>query len=145
MNTFESLSEAERQEFLKFPVYISLLAANRDGETDEKEIKAASAFDQMKTYTCNPLLGLFYEKAQATFTKSITELDHELPKGKKARDIAITAALAELEKLLLKFDKIYAATMHKSMKSFTEHVSAAHWNVLEAFVFPVPIEGLTNE
>jgi len=86
MNTFENLSKTEQQEFLKFPVYISLLAANQDGDTDEKEKQTAIAFDHMKTY---------------------------------------------------------AATMHQSMKSFKEHVSRAHWNFLEAFIFPVPIKGLT--
>jgi len=30
MNTFENLSKTEQEEFLKFPVYISLLAANQD-------------------------------------------------------------------------------------------------------------------
>lgn len=143
MNTFESLSKEEQQEFLKFPVYISLLAANIDGETDEKERQTAIAFDHMKTYTCNPMLAGFYDKADKTFQKSITELDNELPKGKEQRNTAIKAELAKLEKLLLKFDKTYAVAMHQSMRSFKEHVSAAHFNVLEGFIFPVPIKGLT--
>ena len=143
MSTFENLSKKEQQEFLKFPVYISLLAANIDGETDEKEKQTAMAFDHMKTYTCNPMLAGFYDKADKIFSKSIIELDNALPKGKEQRDAAIKAELAKLEKLLLKFDETYAATMHQSLKSFKEHVSAAHFNVLEAFIFPVPIKGLT--
>jgi hypothetical protein len=143
MNTFENLSKTEQQEFLKFPVYISLLAANIDGETDEKEKQTAMAFDHMKTYTCNPMLAGFYDEADKGFAKSMIELDNELPKGKEQRDTAIKTELAKLEKLLLKFDKTYAATMHQSMKSFKEHVSRAHWNFLEGFIFPVPIKGLT--
>jgi len=143
MNTFEDLSEAEQQEFLKFPVYISLLAANGDGDTDEKEMQTAIAFEHMKTYTCNAMLAGFYDKADKSFSKSIMDLDNELPKGKEQRDTAIKAELIKLEKLLLKFDKTYTATMHQSMKSFKEHVSAAHFNLLEDFIFPVPIKGLT--
>jgi len=143
MNTFENLSNAEQQEFLKFPVYISLLAANQDGDTDAKEKKTAIAFDHMKTYTCEPALSGFYHKADKAFSKNFTETDNELPKGKEERDTAIKAKLAKLETLLLKFDKNYAQTMHESMQSFKEHVSAAHWNVLEGFIFPVPIKGLT--
>jgi len=30
------------------------------------------------------------------------------------------------------------------MKSFKEHVSEAHHNVLEDFLFPIPIKGLTD-
>ena len=143
MNTFENLSKEEQQEFLKFPVYISLLAANINGETDEKEKQTAIAFDHMKTYSCNPMFAGFYNEADKAFPKSIIELDNELPKGKQQRDMAIKAKLAKLEKLLLKFDRTYAATMHQSMKSFKEHVSRAHWNFLEDFIFPVPIKGLT--
>ena len=143
MNTFENLSKTEQQEFLKFPVYISLLAANKDGETDEKEKQTAIAFDHMKTYTCNPILAGFYDRADKVFSKSMIELDNELPKGKEQRDTAIKAELTKLEKLLLKFDETYGATMHQSMKSFKEHVSAVHFNVLEGFIFPIPIKGLT--
>jgi len=67
-----------------------------------------------------------------------------LPKGKGDRDTAIMAKLGMIEKLLLKFDKVYASTMHQSMKSFKEHVSAAHQNFLESFIFPVPIKGLID-
>jgi len=144
MNTFEQLSKADQTAFLKFPVYISLLAANQDGTTDEQEIKTAIDFDHMKTYTCNPLLAGFYENADRVFKSNLTELDNELPKGKEDRDTAIMAKLAVLEKLLLKFDKVYAATMHQSMKSFREHVSAAHQNFIESFIFPVPIKGITE-
>ena len=144
MITFEKLSETDQTEFLKFPAYISLLAANNDGVTDQQERKTAIDFDHMKTYTSNPLLAGFYEKADSVFKDNLVELDNELPKGKDDRDTAIMAKLGMLENLLLKFDNVYAATMHQSMKSFKEHVSAAHQNFLESFIFPVPIKGLID-
>jgi hypothetical protein len=144
MITFEKLSNADQTEFLKFPAYISLLAANKDGTTDKQELKTAIDFDHMKTYTCNPILSGFYEKADHVFENNLIELDNELPKGKGDRDTAIMAKLGMIEKLLLKFDKVYASTMHQSMKSFKEHVSASHQNFLESFIFPVPIKGITD-
>jgi len=144
MITFEKLSKADQTEFLKFPAYISLLAANKDGTADKQELKTAIDFDHMKTYTCNPMLSGFYEKADLVFKSNLIELDNELPKGKEDRDNAIMAKLGMIEKLLLKFDKVYTATMHQSMKSFKEHVSASHQNFLESFIFPVPIEGITE-
>jgi hypothetical protein len=132
MKAFAKLSDTEQQEFLKFPVYISLLAANEYGPTDD-----------MKTYTCVPILSGFYAKADELFKNNFIKLDAELPKGKAARTEAIKTKLAELEILLLKFDKDYAAAMHQSMKSFKEHVSSAHWDILDSFLFPVPIKGIS--
>ncbi|MGF7082190.1 hypothetical protein [Mucilaginibacter sp. UYCu711] len=143
MKAFAKLSDTEQQEFLKFPVYISLLAANEYGPTDDVDIKAAVEFDHMKTYTCVPLLSGFYAKADELFKNNFIKLDAELPKGKAARTEAIKTKLAELEILLLKFDKDYAAAMHQSMKSFKEHVSSAHWDILDSFLFPVPIKGIS--
>jgi hypothetical protein len=144
MTPFEKLSKADQTDFLKFPAYVSLLAANQDGITDRQEMNIAINFDHMKTYTCNPMLAGFYEKADSVFKDNLVELDNELPKGKEDRDTAIMAKLGVLEKLLLKFDKVYAATMHQSMKSFKEHVSASHQSFLESFIFPVPIKGITD-
>lgn len=143
MNVFTKLSDTEQQEFLKFPVYISLLAANEYGPTDNVDINAAVEFDHMKTYTCIPILSGFYAKADELFKVNFTNLDAELPKGKMARTAAIKAKLTELETLLSKFDKDYAAAMHQSMKSFKDHVSSAHWNILDSFIFPIPIKGIS--
>jgi hypothetical protein len=143
MNTLANLSDTEQHEFLKFPVYVSLLAANEYGATDDIDQKTAIEFDHTKTYTCNPMLSEFYEKADLVFQKNFTDLDKELPKGKLARATAIKAELTRLETLLLKFDKEYAIVMHQSMKSFKNHISTAHWNVLDGFLFPIPIKGLS--
>jgi hypothetical protein len=143
MTTFEQLSKADQDEFLKFPAYISLLAANEYGATDDIDRKTAIEFDHTKTYTCNPILSSFYEKADTVFQKNFTSIDNELPKGKIARSTAIKAELAKLGTLLLKFDKNYAVAMHQSMKSFKDHISTAHWNVLDGFLFPIPIKGLS--
>jgi hypothetical protein len=74
MNPFENLSASDNEALLKFPAYISLIAANRDDKLDEK----------------------------------------------------------------------YTSTMRHSMKSFTEHVSKAHHNVLVDFILPLSIPGLTD-
>lgn len=144
MKAFEQLSNTEQQEFLKFPVYISLLAANEYGPTDNSDIETAVEFDHMKTYTCDSLLSGFYKRADEVFKDNFTKLDNELPKGRAARSEEIKAKLASLETLLLKFDKDYAAVMHKSMKSFKDHVSTAHWNILDSFLFPISIKGISK-
>ena len=144
MKTFEVLSKEDQMEFLKFPAYVSLLAANQDGITDRQEMKTAIDFDYMKTYTCNPMLAGFYEKAARVFKDNLNQLDGELQKGKADRNAEIMAQLGKLENMLSKFDSVYAAIMRQSMKSFREHVSNAHQNFLESFILPVPIDGIID-
>lgn len=144
MKPNKNLSEQEYQELLKFPAYISLLAANSDGKLDEAEKKSAIRFSHIKTYSCNPLLLDFYDEADKSFEQNIEQLDKELPKEKKQRENMIKSELLNLEKLVLKSGKDYVSAMHQSMKSFKEHISKAHRNVLVDFIFPVPIDGLTD-
>jgi hypothetical protein len=76
------------------------------------------------------------------FESNIVELDQELPKGKENRDAAIRRELLKLEGIVLKSGEVYASTMFESMRSFKDHISKAHHNVLVDFVFPLPIKGL---
>ncbi len=70
-------------------------------------------------------------------------MDKDLPSRKEERNVAIKNKLSDLEKIVLKLGKEYTTVMHRSMKSFKEHVSKAHHNVFVDFIFPMPIEGLT--
>lgn len=109
-----------------------------------KQKKSAIKFSHIKTYSCDPLLTSFYEEADRGFEKNIQQIDKDLPTGKEERDVAIKKELLNLEKIVLKMGEEYATVMHRSMKSFKEHVSKAHHNVFMDFIFPMPIEGLTE-
>jgi hypothetical protein len=50
----------------------------------------------------------------------------------------------KLEKIVLKLGEEYTSIMYHSMKTFKDHVSKAHHNVLVNFIFPIPILGLTE-
>ncbi|GAB1403272.1 MAG: hypothetical protein PHX54_00490 [Lentimicrobiaceae bacterium] len=142
MKPFKNLSENEYKELLKFPAYITLLAANQDGRLDETEKKAARKFAHVKTFTCTPLLSDFYEEVDKVFENQVTELDKKLPGGKENREAAIKNELYKLQTIIQKSGEVYTSTMLESMESFKDHVSKAHHNVLVDFVFPIPIKGL---
>ncbi len=144
MKPFENLSQQEKDAMLKYPCYISLLAANKNGKIDEREKKEAIKFSHIKTYSCNPLLSKFYAEADKVFQANIEQLDNELPIGKDERETAIKNELEKIEKILLKLDKDYASTMRHSMKSFKDHVSKAHHNVLEYLIFPVVLNKIRD-
>ncbi len=136
MNSFKNLSVKEKRALLKFPAYISLLAANNDGRLDKAEKKVAVKFSHIKTFSSDPLLTDFYADADKNFEKDIEQIDKEIPEGREQREEAIRSELAELEKIVAKLGKEYVSIMHHSMKSFKDHVSKAHHNVLMDFLFP---------
>ncbi|CAN5831628.1 hypothetical protein BH11BAC3_BH11BAC3_37010 [soil metagenome] len=144
MIPFANLTKHETDVLLKFPVYISLLAANNDGKLDEAEKKSAIKFSHIKTYSCDPLLTSFYEAADKVFEEDILHLDKYLPVRKVERTVVIKKELLDIEIIATKLEKEYSTAMHRSMKSFKWHVSNAHHNVLVDFIFPLPMDGLTD-
>ena len=144
MKPFKKLTESENKALLKFPAFISLLAANSDNKLDEAEKRSAIKLSHIKTYSCDPLLAEFYEEADKVFENNIQRLDKDLPIEKAQRDASIKKELLDLEKIVLKLGKDYTSAMHRSMNSFKEHISKAHHSVFADFIFPMPIEGITD-
>jgi len=144
MDYLKNLTHEERELLLQFPAYVSLLAANGDNKMNEVEKKAAVKFTHIKTYAGEEMLHDFYKEIDKHFEKNIELLDRQLPKGKEERSKAIKDKLRLIEEILLKLDNKYTEAMHKSMTSYKKHVSIAHRNILEYFIFPMPIDGITN-
>lgn len=144
MMPFENLTAQEHESLLKFPAYISLLAANVDGKLDETEESTAVDFAHIKTYSSDPLLVDFFNDVHQTFSITLNALNKALPLGKVNRDSAIKKKLVELEAIINKLDPEHADVIRKSMQSFKDHVSRAHHNVLLDFIFPFPIKGLNS-
>lgn len=144
MKNFEKLTGREKDLLLKFPAYITLLAANHDNGMDETEKKEAIHLSHIKTYSSDPLLREFYKEADKVFEKNILQLNSELPKEKSARSLQIKMELSELENILSRMEKSFASSLRQSMASFKDHVSKAHNNALEYFMFPIPIKGITE-
>ncbi len=143
MNPIENISTKENEVLLKFPVYVSLLDALSDSKLDEAEKKSAIKFSHIKTYSCDPLLAPFYKAADKEFEKNMMQLDQDLPVKNEERVAVIKNELMDLENILVMLGKEYTTIMHRSMKSFKEHISKAHHNVFVDFIFPMPIKGLT--
>jgi hypothetical protein len=144
MPALKDLSEQERKQLLKFPAYISLLAASADGGLDKQEKNAVIRLTHIKTFSCDPMLSDFYAKVEMEFESTITELNAQFSPDKHEREIAIKKELNKLEAILRKLGKEYAAVMHHSLRAYKDHVSKAHRNVLEFFIFPLPISGITD-
>ncbi len=144
MKSYKDLNEKEKQQLLKYPAYISLLASTAEGSMDEQEKKTAVKLTHVKTFSSDPLLSEFYKEAEKIFEANLNTLNKELPAGKEERMAAISKELEKLEPLVKKLDPEYASLLRRSMASYKQHISRAHRNVLEYFIFPVPIDGLSD-
>lgn len=144
MKHYKDLSENEKDHLLKFPAYISLLASTADDGIDEEEKRTAINLTHIKTFSCDPLLSDFYKEAESIFEKTVISLNNELPHTKKERTVAICHELDKLEPLLKKLDPEYATVLRNSMESYKHYISRAHRNILEYFIFPMPVNGLTD-
>jgi hypothetical protein len=143
MKTFKSLSAEQKLAFLKLPVYISLLAASGK-KLDEAEKLSAIKLAHTRSFSCEPLLAEFYMEADKEFESMIILTDKELPKELQLRETAIKRELLKLDKIIMEFGEEYTLAMHRSLKTFKEHVSNAHHSVIEDFVLPLSIPGLNG-
>jgi len=144
MNTYKNLPEIQKAQLRKFPAYISLLAAAYHNHgMDEKEKQTAVKFTHVKSFKSEPLLADFYADVEQDFEQTLTLLNSQLPKSKKEREVAIKAELEKIESILINLGTEYSVALHKSMETYREHVAHCHDNMLEYFIFPIPIKGLT--
>jgi hypothetical protein len=144
MKALEKLNQHEKARLFETPAYVSLLAANADGEMDETEKTAAIHFSHVKTYSCDPLLTNFYKEVEKNFLTNIERIDIQLPKGKAEREEAINKELLNLEPIFSKLGDLYSNTLHRSFISYTKHVSEAHRSAFVSFIIPFDINGITT-
>lgn len=145
MKLFKNLSIQENEAILKFPAYVSLLAASINGKLDEAEINSAIKFSHIKTYSSDPLLADFYNEADKVFENNIEQITKNLSTEKDNWKASIESELLNLENIVSKLGNEYASTMQRSMKSFKDHVAKAHDSVLADFIIPIPIKGISYQ
>ena len=145
MKLFKNLSIQENEAILKFPAYVSLLAASINGKLDEAEINSAIKFSHIKTYSSDHLLADFYNEADKVFENNIEQITKNLSNEKGNWKASIESELLNLENIVSKLGNEYASVMQRSMKSFKDHVAKAHNSVLADFIVPIPIKGISYQ
>jgi hypothetical protein len=144
MQELDTLDPDDKKKVLQAPAYISLLAANADGVMDEEEKYEAIKFSHIKTYTAHKLLKPYYQEVENHFIENINSLDKILPKNKTEREKAIRNELENINEIIGKMDLFYSNTLRKTLKEYGDHVAKAHKTVMESFVIPFSIKGLTD-
>jgi spore coat polysaccharide biosynthesis predicted glycosyltransferase SpsG len=97
----------------------------------------------LKTYTADSLLINYYKEVETDFVKHFQETVKkyfpfdDLKRKVLKKEISIT------NNILKKLDSEFSETLHQSLSKYAELVKKSEWNILDDFIFPIPIKGLS--
>ncbi len=140
----EKLTKQEQELLFKAPVLVSVLAASGDHEIDKKEKAEAIKLAHLKTFTANSLLISYYKEVEKNFNTYFDEATKKYAPFDDEKRKALKAEITVLDTVIKKLDEDFARVLHKSLTGYAEHVRMADASLLEGFVFPIPIHGLTD-
>ncbi len=141
---FEKLTKEEAELLLKAPILVSVLAASGDNEISEKEKADAMMLAHIKTFTADPLLMPYYKEVENNFESYFETVVKTYSPFDDAKRLALNKEINILNTVIAKLDKEFARTLNTSLSSYAEHVKKAEKSILESFIFPIPIHGLTD-
>lgn len=144
MEEIDKLSTEEKEKLYKIPVLISILAAGKDGEIEKEEKAESLRLVHIKSYKAPLVLRDFYAEVEERFVNNFDSLVKELPKDITAREKEIDERIAALDPLVDKVGERFSIALKKSLKNYAYHVSKVHRNVLEYFILPLNIPGITD-
>ena len=142
---FEKLTPSEEDILLKAPSIVSLLAASGTGQINEWEKSDAIKLAHLKTYSASPLLIPYYKEVEEVFEKNFEEMAKKYTPFDESKRGMMQKEIDEVNNVIAKLDDaFYAATLHKSLVRYAEHVKKAYKGLVVNFLFPFPIPGLTE-
>ena len=83
-------------------------------------------------------------EVEKNFTMHFEEIAKQYAPLNKGKRDELKKEIESIDPLLDKLDKEYARTLRSSLNKFARHVQHADRNILEYFIFPCPIPGITD-
>jgi hypothetical protein len=139
----DELSAEDRAILLKAPALISVLAASGDHEISKSEKADAVKMAHLKTYSANPLLINYYKEVETDFVRNFQETVKKYIPFDDLKREALKKEISIANNILTKLDPEFSETLHQSLSEYTENVKKSEWNILDSFIFPIPIKGLS--
>jgi hypothetical protein len=143
-NEINKLSAEDRVLLLKAPVLVSVLAASRDHEISKNEKADAIKMAHLKTFTADPILLNYYNEAEINFVKYFEETVKKYAPFDDLKREALKKEISIINNVIAKLDFEFSKTLHNSLSKYAEHVKRSEINVLDDFIFPIPIKSLTT-
>ena len=141
---FEHLTKEETELLMKAPVLVSVLAASYHHEISKEARADAIRLAHLKTFTAVPLLRPYYTEVEKNFKSNFEAIVKAFaPFNDENRELLLRE-LDDITLVMFKLDKQFAATLQWSLSKYAAHVKKAERVLLENFIFPFKIPGLTD-
>jgi hypothetical protein len=140
---FEHLNPEERELLYKAPALVSVLAASGDKHITETQVADAKKMAHLKTFTAKPLLLTYYTEVEVNFSNNFDATVKKYAPFTRTKRDALKKEIEAVNAIIDKLDPTYAEVLHKSLAGYADHVRKADHSIVEDFIFPLPIKGLT--
>ena len=141
---FEKLTTMEQRHLFKAPVLLSLLASCSYNDINKSQKADAIKLSHLRTFTAEPLLVPYYTEVEKHFKEQFeAEIKKYLPFDEAKRN-EIKIELERMSLVIAKLNREYSQALRKSLESYAMHVKKAAHSILQDFIFPLPIAGLTD-
>ena len=141
---FDKLSNQEREQLLKAPVLISVLASCSPHHVNKTQKNDAIKLAHLRTFTADPLLQDYYKEVDKNFKEQFEEaIKVYFPFDEEKRG-ALKQEINKVNEIAAKLNPKYGAVLIKSLSGYAKHVKNSIHTVFEDCIFPVTYSRLNN-
>lgn len=134
---FENLAMEEQELLLKAPVLVSVLASCSFNNVNEIQKADAIKLAHLKTFTATPLLLPYYEVVEKDFEQQFDTVVKKYFPFDEPKRKALKNEVERVNTVMMKLDRDYADTLHKSLDQYASHVKKSTHTVFMDFIFPI--------
>ncbi len=142
-DSFGKLNEADRLLLYMAPALVSVLAATTNNRINKKQKADAFKLISLKTYTARPELIFYFKTVEKNFRKDFEELEKRYYPFDEPKREMLRNELDKVNVVISKLDKAVAEILHRSLSEYATHIKRSGIGILDDFVFPLPIKGIT--
>ena len=141
---FENLLPAEAHVLLKAPALISVYAACSAKGINPAQKADAVKLAHLKTFTAHPALIPFYREVDHHFKEEFEEAVKEYMPFDNEKMERLKEKIERIKFIVKKLDPEFAKVLLRSFEKYERHVRRSAHSVVEDFIFPIPIPGLSD-
>ena len=141
---FEKLTKKEAELLMKAPALVSVLAASISNKISSDDKADAIKLAWLKTFTADPLLIKYYEEVELNFKETFDEIEKEYEPFDDSKRAELKSEIHTVNQVIRKLDRTFATALQLSLTRYAAHVRKAERSVLEDFIFPFILPGLTD-
>lgn len=142
LKELEKLTIEERELLFKAPVLLSVFAACTNKGINRVQKADAIKLAHLKPFTADPALISFYQEAEKNFEQQFDLISKKYRPFEESGCDPLKQEIKNIYPILKKLDRDYASKLMRSFEKYERHVRKAAHNIVEDFIFPVPIPGI---